>query len=242
MKKVILVLLLIPFLGIAQEEESKLLQLFELKIKMNEGQQFREGMKKWKDCYLENKGADTWNVWNRVQGESGTVVVSVYMDKWAELDKGATEADEACQDLFYTEVFPHVESMKQMLASTMPQLSKAPMADTKVIWVTFFDINNSTDFEDVIKEVSSTYKDAKGERLGAWYDFNGGAPGDPDYMVSMAFKNYAELDVAWDGPWKVYEEKHGKEKTNATRDKFRKSLKESWSYIYKLNEELSHSN
>ena len=240
MKNVILVLLLLPFLGLAQEQESRLLQTYELKIKMNEGRQFREGMQKWKECYLQNNGTDTWNVWNRVQGESGTVVVSFFLDKWAELDKDATEADKACQELFYSDIFPHVESMRQRLANTMPELSSSAKADTRVIWVTFFDVSNSTDFQEVIKEVSSVYAESNGEPLGAWYDFNGGAPGDADYMVSMSFKNYGELDAPWDGPWKVYENKHGKEKMNSIRNKFRASLKDSWSYMYELNEELSN--
>ena len=62
MRKLIILFLLIPIMGISQDQESRILHMFELKIKMNEGQKFNEGMKKWKDCYLENKGTDTWNV------------------------------------------------------------------------------------------------------------------------------------------------------------------------------------
>ncbi|QYA24289.1 hypothetical protein G3I01_01785 [Gramella sp. MT6] len=239
MKKVILFLLLFPLLGIAQEE-SRILHMFELKLKMNERQKFEEGMKKWKDCYLENGGTDTWNVWNRVQGESGVVAVTYFMDKWAEMDEGPEEADNACQEIFRSSVFPYVESMTHNMASTMPDYSKSPTSGNKVVWVTFFRTNNSTVFNEVIKDVSSTYKEAKGEPLGYWYDFAGGGQDDPDYMVSLPYKNFAGLDAEWDGPWDVYEQKHGKEKMTEMRDKFREALDASWAYMYKLNEDLSN--
>lgn len=240
MRKLIVLILLIPFLGIGQEQESQILQMFELKIKMNQGQKFSEGMKKWKDCYLENKGVDTWNVWNRVQGESGVVAVTFYMDKFAEMDEGPEEADTACQEIFRNDVFPYVESMQRNMATTMPAISRSPSTDNQVVWVTFFSTNNSTDFNEVVKEVSSTYREVKGEPLGYWYDFVGGGPDAPDYMVSLPYKNYAGLDAEWDGPWDVYEQKHGKDKMTKMRAKFREALKESWAYMYKLNEDLSN--
>ena len=240
MKRILLVLLLIPFLGISQEDESRILQMFELKIKMNQNQKFNEGMKKWKDCYIENKGVDSWNVWNRVQGESGTIAVTLYMDKWAELDQEPEDADTACQQIFATDVFPYVESMQRNIATTMPELSKEPATGNSVVWVTFFNVSNSSDFTDVLRDVSSTYKEAKGERLGYWYDFAGGAPDGADYMISMPYKNFAGLDAEWDGPWDVYEEKHGKDKMSKMRSKFRDAIKDSWSYIYKLNDDLSN--
>lgn len=240
MKKLILLLLLLPLMVISQEKESQILQMFELKLKMNEGQKFQEGMKKWKDCYLENKGVDTWNVWNRIQGASGTVAVTMMMDKWAEMDKGPDEADNACQEIFRTDVFPYVESMERNIAMTMPELSKEPSTGNTVVWVTFFNTNNSTDFMEVVKEVSSTYREVKGEPLGYWYDFAGGAPDGADYMVSMPYKNFAGLDAEWDGPWDVYEQKNGKEKMTQMRKKFREAVIDSWAYMYKLNEDLSN--
>ncbi len=239
MKKMILFLLLFPLLGIAQQE-SRILHMFELKIKMNEGKKFQEGMKKWKDCYLENSGTDSWNVWNRVQGEGGVVAVTYFMDKWAEMDEDPQDADKACQAIFQSDVFPYVESMSHNIASTMPEVSKSPTSGNKVVWVTFFRTNNSSVFNEVIKDVSSTYKETKGEPLGYWYDFEGGGRDDPDYMVSLPFKNFAGLDAEWDGPWEVYEQKHGKEKMTKMRDKFRDALDDSWAYMYKLNEDLSN--
>lgn len=240
MKKMIVMLLLFPLLGLAQEEESRILQMFELKLKMNEGSKFQEGMKKWKDCYLENSGTDTWNVWNRIQGEGGVVAVTFYMDNWAEMDKGPDAADTACEAIFRSDVFPYVESMNRHIATTMPAYSKSPTSGNEVVWVTYFKTNNSSVFNEVIKEVSSTYREAKGEPLGYWYDFAGGGQDGPDYMVSTAYKNFAGLDAEWDGPWEVYEKKHGKEKMTKMRDKLRESLEDSWAYMYRLNKDLSN--
>ncbi len=240
MRKLLLLLMIIPFLGIAQEEETRILQMYELKVKMNEGDKFREGMKKWKDCYLENKGVDTWNVWNRVQGEYGTVAVTFLMDNWAELDEGPQDADTACQAIFRSDIFPYVESMQRNFATTMPEVSKSPTTGNKIVWVSFFNTNNSNDFTDVIKEVSSTYREATGEPLGYWYDFAGGSKDGADYMISIPYENFAGLDAEWDGPWEVYEENHGKEKMTKMRDKFRAALDDSWAYMYKLNDDLSN--
>ncbi|MBT8295222.1 MAG: hypothetical protein KJP01_02680 [Gramella sp.] len=240
MKRVILILMLIPFLGIGQERESQILHIYELKLKMNEGEKFRQGMKKWKDCYLENKGVDNWSVWNRVQGESGMVAVTFFMDKWAEMDEDPTDADNACRTIFQSDIFPYVENMEHHITTSMPEFSKEPSTGNKVYWVTFFRSNNNSDFTDVIKEVSATFKEAKGDRLGYWYDFAGGGQESADYMVSIPYKNFAGMDEEWTSPWKVYEEKHGKEKMEKMREKFRAATDDSWSYIYSLNENLSN--
>lgn len=115
------------------------------------------------------------------------------------------------------------------------------MEGTKVVWVTFFDVKNSSDFNDIVKEVSSTYKNSKGEPLGIWYDFAGGGPDSPGFMVVSPYKSFADMDKPMDGPWKVYEDAKGKAKTDETRNKFRNALNDSWSYLYTLKEDLSKS-
>ncbi|TRO64166.1 hypothetical protein [Christiangramia sabulilitoris] len=241
MKKLIVFILLFPILGFTQEkDESRILHMYELEIKMNERENFEKGMKKWKDCYLENSGKDNWNVWNRVQGATGTVAVTFFMDKWAEMDEAPTGADTACQSIFQTDVFPYVVKMDHKMAESMPEFSKNPSSGNTVAWVRFFRTENWRDFKDVVKEVSSTYKEAKGEPLGYWYDFIGGDPDGPDYMVSMLHKNFAGLDEEWDSPWEIYEQKHGKDKTTKMQEKFRSSVEDTWTFVYKLNENLSN--
>lgn len=242
MKRVLILMILIPLFSIGQESDKKLLNMAELTVKMNHQQEFTDGMQKWKDCYLSNNGDESWNVWNRMQGKSGVVAVTYFMDKWAEMDEGQSEADKACMNIFKNDVFPHVEKMNFNLSWTMPELSRALPDSTSVVWVTFFRTSNSSDFLEVVKNVSETYRNEKGEPLGIWYDFIGGGENSADFMVSTPYKNFAQLDEPFDAPWAVYEKAHGKEKMEEMRSRFRESLDDAWSYIYKLNSKLSHRN
>jgi len=87
--------------------------------------------------------------------------------------------------------------------------------------------------------VTSAIKEDEGEPRGIWYSYMGGAVGDPNYMVSVPYKNFAELDMERDGPWEMMEKKHGKAKTEEVRSRFRNSVNNIWSYLYTLKEDLS---
>lgn len=240
MRKLILILMIIPFFGFAQDNERRLLHMWELKIKNGMGQQFSEGMKAYKECYQENTGTDQWNVWNRMQGEGQTVVVTSYMDNWAEMDDESPDpAGEACTSIFMEQVVPNVEVVNHNIAGTMPDWSRAPEDGNKIVWVTFFDVNNSTAFSEVVEAVQESFKEYQGQPLGYWYAFAGGGPTAPTHMVSRGFKNWAEMDEESMGPWEALEKKHGKEKAMKMRDQFREALDDSWSYVYTLNEDLS---
>lgn len=69
MKRLIIFLLVFPFLGIAQEnseeQESRILHMYELKLKMNERQQFEQGLKSGKIA--------TSKIVGPIPGMSGTV-------------------------------------------------------------------------------------------------------------------------------------------------------------------------
>ncbi|MCG9973379.1 hypothetical protein [Christiangramia crocea] len=239
MKRLIVLLLIMPFLGFSQEEDSRIMHMWELTIKANQGQKFQEGMKKWKDCYLENEGVDSWNVWNRVQGVGNVVAVTLYMDKWAEMDEDNDEAGQTCSSIFQTDVFPYVEKMEHHIATTIPEFSRSQGDRPKLVNVVYFKVNNSPEFTSVVKDVSSTFMESSENAGGFWYDFVGGGPDSPHYMVAAPLNKFADLDENRDGPWQAYEKKHGKAKTESTRNRFRESVDEIWSYMYKLNTELS---
>ena len=50
-------------------EKGFILSVTEFNIKPGHDVQFREGIKAWKACYIENKGEWTWNMWHRMTGE-----------------------------------------------------------------------------------------------------------------------------------------------------------------------------
>jgi hypothetical protein len=112
--------------------------------------------------------------------------------------------------------------------------------DTKLVWVTYFRIKNRGMFNEVIKEITGTIKTTEGEPRGQWYTFEGGGEMDPDYMVVSSYNGYAALDVERDGPWKVYENVHGKKKTDELRAKYMTAVDASWSYLWNMNEKLSN--
>lgn len=59
-------------------------------------------------------------------------------------------------------------------------------------------------------------------------------------MVSTLFKNYAEFDVERDSPYEMYVKANGEKKANELSKKWREAVKDSWSYIWEYNAELSN--
>lgn len=223
----------------AQNNESILLNMTEITVKQGHNAQFMEGVKKWKECYLENKGQDKWNIWRRVQGVGTVYVMTGSMKNWAEMDK-EDPANKECYLTVLNFIMPHVEKIDYNIARSMPEFSRASSQDTKLVWVTFYQVNNSEDFRNVISLVSSSIKAKEGDARGAWYSYMGGSVDAPDYMVSTPFKGYAELDITRDSPGKVYENAVGKKKADELWVKWRAAVTKSWSYIYTLNTELSN--
>ncbi|WP_341215039.1 hypothetical protein [uncultured Wocania sp.] len=242
MKKSLYLLLLLPMLLVAQQNESILLNLSEITVKPGHNAQFIQGVKAWKECYLENNGEDKWNMWKRLQGEGSVYTMTSVMANWAEMDEKGDDAGKECRMIVVNLIMPHVKSIHYNLARSLPKLSRSsPMPeDTGLVWVYNVQVNNSTDFNHVISETSKAIKNAEGDGRGTWYSTIGGAPEVSDYFVGIPFKNFAELDVERDGVWKVYEKANGKKKTDELRAKFRACVDNDWAYIYTLNKELSN--
>ncbi|MGC1203811.1 MAG: hypothetical protein WA839_02875 [Flavobacteriaceae bacterium] len=241
MRKLLYVMLLLPFVLIAQESESILLNMTEITVKHGHNAQFIEGVKSWKACYVENEGEDKWNMWSRVQGEGIVYTMTSAMAKWAEMDEEGDAAGKACRMLVINLIRPHVKSIHYNIARSMPDISRTtPMPeDTELVNVYSFKTSNSTSFREVVDALTSAMKKAEGTRA-TWYSVIGGAPEVEDYFVAVPFKNFADLDVERDGVWKIYEKANGKSKTDALRNKMRASLSSEWSYMYSLNKELSN--
>lgn len=239
MKKLLFVLVLLPMWMAAQSTATQLLRMTEITIKPGHNIQFMEGVKMWKNCYLENKGMDKWNMWHREQGEGNVYVMTAFMDKWADMDK-KDEAGDMCSKIVNDFIWPHIEKIERNMAETMPEISREGSPDTKLVWVTYFEVNNGTDFNNTIKSVTGAIKKQEGSNRGSWYNVMGGAPETPDYFVAIPYTGYAGMDIKRDGPWEVLEKVQGKKSADATRAAFRNSVDKIWSYIFKLNEDLSY--
>lgn len=78
-----MIIMILPFMAFAQEVEERIMTMTTFKVKQGHGEQFKDGVKKWKECYTSNGGEDNWNFWTRVQGEGTVYGVTGFMDKWA---------------------------------------------------------------------------------------------------------------------------------------------------------------
>lgn len=239
MKKLLFLVLLLPCIAIAQVAERQILTMSELTIKQGHNEQFKAGVKMYKECYEKNNGTSSWGLWSRLQGEGTVYALTGMVKNWAELDKD-DEAGKACRDIVVNMIMPHVEKSVYHLASTMPEWStKKVTPDRTVVWVTYFRVKNSTVFNATIKEIHAVLRAVEGDIRGSWYSFMGGAENAPDYMVTTSFKDLADLDIDRDGAWKVLENKLGVKKAEQMRNDYRSSVDASWGYTYILNKEMS---
>lgn len=227
--------------SVAQAPEKFILSTTEFTVKGGHEKEFEDGIKAWKECYLENKGEWTWTMWQRYNGKGSVYVLSSRSANWAEFDDENDEAGKKCRQIAMFQIVPHIESSENNFATSMPEFSKATSAEMGVIWVSFFRVENGILFKEVIKETSDIIQKAEGDKRSYWYDVDGGSPDGADYYVTTPFKNFAALDVKRDGVWDLVEKAKGKEETEKLRAKMRDSLQDSWAYMFKRMDDLSHN-
>lgn len=217
-----------------------LMSVTEFTIKPGHDVQFQEGVKAWKACYLGEKGEWTWRVWQRQQGEGNVYVLASTMPNWAEMDK-TDPVGSNCYKLVTEMIDPHIEKATSHITRMLPEISmNTPMTD-ELISVGFYELSlgDGYKFLPSVKEVSASLAKAEGSPRGYWYSWLTMGPDSPNYHVVTPYKNFAAMDVTKDSVWDVYEKEHGKEKRDALQAQFRSSLKNVWTYQYKLNKEMS---
>ncbi|MCA1758173.1 MAG: hypothetical protein LC658_00245 [Bacteroidales bacterium] len=228
--------------GIQAQETEKgfILSVTEFTIKSGHDMQFREGVKAWKACYLENGGEWTWNLWHRKNGKGNVYVLSSRMANWAEMDE-TDDAGKNCRDIGRELINPHVETAENNFARYIPEFSMTSPNPGPVIWVNNWKVNNGTRFREIVKEVTGAVAKAEGSPRGFWYNVMGGNKDVGDFFVTTPFANYAAMDVDRENVWNIYEKANGKEKRDQMQAEFREIVEESWSYLYKLADDLSHN-
>lgn len=225
----------------ALEEGSMLLTTTELTIKPGHNTQFQEGVKAWKQCYLDNEGDWTWDVWSRMNGTGNVYVLASFMGSWAEMDNTSDEAAQACQNLAEKLINTSVETATRNLSRTIPSLSKVEPVPNDVINVTYWRVNNSTLFMESIGEIVTAMSNAEGDSRGYWYSSNGGDLNTPHYFVVTPYENFAAMDVPRDGVWSVVENELGKSERERLQANGLATVDQQWSYMFRRVTELSHS-
>ncbi len=225
----------------AQEDGSMILSVTEFTIKPGHNTQFREGVKAWKACYLENEGDWTWSIWSRVQGEGNVYTLSSFMGSWAEMDDPTDDAGRACQNLAQNLINTSIETATRNLFRTIPSLSKSQEVPNNVIVVTSWRVKNGTLFREIVEKVVSTIRKVEGEPRGYWRSAIGGDLNTAHFYVVTPFENFAAMDVTRDDVWTVVENELGKAERERLQADGQASVDQSWSFIYRKVDELSHS-
>ncbi|TBN06390.1 hypothetical protein EYD45_00445 [Hyunsoonleella flava] len=230
-------LLMLPITTQAQDDENFILNLTEFTVKFGHNSNFTDGVKKWNKCYKENDGKEKWNVWHRLQGKGNVYVMASSVKNWAEMDE-SDPAGKACRAIAISSIVPYIKSAEFNTARPMLEISKKdPLGDNTIVWVNSFTVKSSMAFNEIIEDVSSTVKAEEGKFRAYWYRNMAGEG--MSYFVSTPFKDFADLDKERAGVWEIYEKAHGKAKTKEIREKFYAVLKNSSSYTYTLEKDLS---
>ncbi len=225
----------------AQEtERGFILSMTEFTIKPGHNNQFREGIKAWKACYLENEGDWTWNMWSRMNGEGNVYALTSAMGNWAEMDE-TDESGMKCRNLSRDLISPHIESAETNYARFIPEYSKTYPNTDSVLWVSYWQTGNWTQFREIVKEVTDEVSKTEGTPRGFWYSVMGGGKDTPDFFVATPFASFAAMDVERENVWTIYENAKGKEKRDEMQAAFREVTDAAWSYLFRLDSDLSHN-
>lgn len=223
----------------AQNNDGEILTTSEITVKQGHRAQFIEGVKKWKSCYLENNGKDTWNMWHRQQGEGNFYIMSGVLPNWAGMDK-EDEASNECYVILLNLIMPHIEKVNSRIARSMPEVSRSFPEEANYIRVNYYEVHKEYAFEQVIETVTKAIKDKEGSARGIWYNIEFGGPDTPDFMIAEPFTKYADMDIKRDSPAKIYTDLVGEEKAAELWEVWFDTLQNSWSYTFKLNTEMSN--
>lgn len=217
-----------------------LMSVTEFTIKPGHDVQFQEGVKAWKACYLAEKGEWTWRVWQRQQGEGNVYVLASDMPNWAEMDK-IDPVGSKCYSLVTSMIDPHIEKATSHVTRLLPEISRNTPTTDELISVGFYELSLSDGhkFLPAVKEVTASMAKAEGSSRGYWYSWLTMGPDSPNYHVVTPFKNFAAMDITRDSVWDIYEKEHGKAKRDEMQAQFRSSLKNVWTYQYKLKLDMS---
>ncbi|MFD2202665.1 hypothetical protein [Shivajiella indica] len=217
-----------------------LMSVTEFTVKPGHEMQFREGIKAWKACYIENKGEWTWRLWSRQQGEGNVYVLASDMANWAEMDK-TDESGKNCQMLAMNLINPHIEKATNHMTRFQPGISNSNPLEGEIIRVSFYKLNSINGYKmmEVVKEVEEIRKKAGLDIRGYWYSWVTADPESPNYHVVTGFKDFAAMDVVQEGVWQTVEKEVGKAKRDELQAAFRSSLESSWNYVFKLDKDIS---
>lgn len=238
------ILLTLVFTGVtnAQEDsERQILSLTEFTIKPGHSAAFQEGVKSWKECYLNNEGTWTWNTWSRMNGKGSVYLLTSYTNSWAEMDE-EDEAGRMCGPVALQLIMPNVEVTESQYFYTMPDWSVTPSGEqANFVQATYFKVKNYDLFRELVTGVTGIIQDVEGEKRSVWYNSYGRSPGQFHYMSVVGHDSRASLDNPKTNIWQVIIDAEGQDKRDELVDLYIDSVDETWMYMYTRMEDMSYA-
>ena len=100
------------------EDESYILEMTEVGIKLGHTAKFREAVKPYNACIAENDSDADWSAWRNVGGDGTTYWFVSTMANWAEMDE-PNQAGETCWPEHMDSIMAHVDSISTSFARPM---------------------------------------------------------------------------------------------------------------------------
>jgi len=223
------------------ENDTSLLSISEFTIKLGHNMAFQEGVKAWKSCYLDNDGEWTWNMWNRMNGEGTVYYLTSNSASWAEFAEDDS-AGQACNRQAAELIMPAVEKVENYFSWSKPEWSRTPDgSEFTVVEAAYFRISDYRIFTDLVTEAMEIIEDATGVRRTVWYESIGGGPDGFQFMNVFPHEDMASLDDPFESAWTIIAEEAGEDKRDELWADYKNSVENSWMYMFRLNEEMSHS-
>jgi len=225
-----------------EEEDSYILEITRIEVKIGHDMQFRDAMKAYKSCLVEREYSESWSTWSNVGGEGREYHVVSNMDNWAEMDS-PSDAGQACWSEHSEKLTSHVSSFETRFARPMKDWS-GDAEGYNVVRLHHFRVDDNGDFRDTVGAITDIMKEADYEHLGSWYEMIGNDSNDPDYFVVSHYDNFAALDEDRAGAYDAIVEAAGQERADELWEQFGDSLRDDWEYFTDLlrrEEELSYS-
>lgn len=223
------------------ENEPMLLSISEFTVKLGHNMAFQEGVKAWKSCYLENDGKWTWNMWKRMNGEGTVYYLTSFSASWAEFAE-EDPAGQTCYRQAAELIMPAVEKVEVYFSWTKPEWSRTPDgSEFTVVEVAYFRLKNWSLFNSLASEVMEIIEEAEGSNRSMWYESHGFGPDTFHYMNVFPYENMEALDEPFESAWAIVAEQEGEEKRDELLEDYRNSVENSWMYMFRYNEEMSHS-
>lgn len=224
------------------DDESYILEMTEVGVKLGHTAKFREAVKPYNACVAENDADADWSAWRNVGGDGTTYHFVSTMANWAEMD-ASDEALESCWSEHMDSIMAHVDSVSTSFARPMAAWS-GDAEGYDVVRLHQFRVDDGDLFRETVGAITSIMKEAEYEHLGYWYEMIGSSSGEPDYFVVSHYDNFAAMDEDRAGPYNVIKEQAGEERADELWGQFDDALRDDWEYFTMLlrrDSELSHS-